>query len=73
MTKLTIYLGSISLGSKDTPAIFYDFVTTEIPHGSGFNVSTGLNSLSCQVNGLILDYSGPAKAPASNNNLTTTK
>jgi hypothetical protein len=73
VTKLTIYLGSISLGGKDMPAIFYDFATTDIPRGSGFSVSAGLTSLSCQINGLVLDYSGPAKTPSSNNNLTTAK
>jgi hypothetical protein len=40
-------------------AIFYDFSSREFPHSAGFAISTGINSLSCQVNGLILKYSGP--------------
>jgi len=59
VTKLTIYLGTIPLGSKqDVPAVFYDFSTLEIPRGNGFSISTGLGTLSCQVNGMALDYSG---------------
>ena len=59
-TKLTIYLGTIPVGSaQNLPALLYEFSTREIPRGNGFTVSTGLSSLSCQVNGLRLDYSGP--------------
>ena len=69
VTKLSIFLGAIPLGGKDTPAIFYDFATTEIPRGNGFTLSVGLSTLSCQVNGMTLDYSGPAKTPASDTDL----
>ena len=61
VTKLTIYLGTISLGSGETPSMFYEFSTSEIPRGSGFSINTGLSTLSCQVNGMSLDYSGPPK------------
>jgi len=62
VTKLTIYLGTVPVGSlRNTPALFYDFSTREISRGNGFIVSTGLSTLSCQVNGMTLDYSGPAK------------
>lgn len=63
VTKLIIYLGTIPLGSKqDVPAVFYDFSTLEIPRANGFSISAGLGTLSCQVNGMALDYSGPQRA-----------
>jgi hypothetical protein len=43
-------------------ALFYDFSTVEFPRANGFVVATGLSSLSCQVNGMTLDYSGPPKS-----------
>ncbi len=59
VTKLTIYLGTMSLGNdQNAPALFYDFSTRERPNSSGFSISTGLSTLSCQVNGLTLDYVG---------------
>jgi hypothetical protein len=59
VTKLTIYLGTMPLGNnQNTPALFYDFSTRERPNSSGFSISSGLNALSCQVNGLTLDYVG---------------
>ena len=58
VTKLTIYLGTMSLGNDQAPALFYDFSTRERPNSSGFSISTGLSTLSCQVNGLTLDYVG---------------
>jgi hypothetical protein len=62
VTKLTINLGTVPLGgNQSAPAVFYDFSTREIPHSNGFKISTGLNDLACQVNGLTLDYSGPPK------------
>jgi hypothetical protein len=62
VTKLSIYLGTIPVGSNQkTPAMIYDFSTREIPRGNGFSVSTGISTLSCQVNGLTLDYSGPPR------------
>jgi len=57
--KLTIYLGTMALGNdQNAPALFYDFSTRERPSSSGFSISTGLSTLSCQVNGLTLDYVG---------------
>ena len=63
VTRLDIYLGTLPL-SGDQPraaAIFYDFSSREFPHSAGFAISTGINSLSCQINGMNLDYSGPAR------------
>ena len=60
--KLSLYLGTVSFdGSENAPAMFYEFVTREFPHASGFSISARLSSLSCQVNGMTLDYSGPSK------------
>jgi hypothetical protein len=61
VTKLIIYLGTIPVGSNQDPAVFYDFSTREVPRANGFSISTGLSNLSCQVNGMALDYSGPPK------------
>ena len=60
--RLDIYLGTLPLNSvqqERAAAIFYDFSSREFPHSAGFAISTGINSLSCQVNGMILNYSGP--------------
>jgi hypothetical protein len=63
VTKLTIYLGTIPVGRlQNTPAMLYNFSAREMPSGNGFVVSTGLGSLSCQVNGMTLDYSGPPRS-----------
>jgi hypothetical protein len=60
VTKLTIYLGTIAVGkTENAPALFYDFSTRNFPRSNGFSISTGINTLSCQVNGMVLDYSGP--------------
>src|SRR5215472_10105836 len=62
VTRLDIYLGTLPLNGVQQErafAIFYDFSSREFPNSSGFAISTGINSLSCQVNGLILKYSGP--------------
>ena len=62
VTTLSIYLGTMPLGTEGgNPAVIYEFSTRELPEGSGFSVSTGINTLSCQVNGLTLDYSGPPR------------
>ena len=61
VTKLVMNLGTISVGSNQAPAVFYEFSTREIPRANGFSISTGLGTLSCQVNGMTLDYSGPPK------------
>jgi hypothetical protein len=59
VTKLTIYLGTMPLGNdQNAPAMFYDFSTRERPNSSGFSLNVGLSTLSCQVNGLTLDYVG---------------
>jgi hypothetical protein len=59
VNKLTIYLGTMPLGSdQNAPAMFYDFSTRERANSSGFSISAGLSTLSCQVNGLKLDYVG---------------
>jgi hypothetical protein len=62
VTRLDIYLGTLPLNGvqqERAAAIFYDFSSREFPHSAGFAISTGINSLSCQVNGLNLKYSGP--------------
>jgi hypothetical protein len=60
--RLRLYLGTVSFdGSQNIPAVFYEFNSRQFPHGSGFSISTGLSTLSCQVNGLTLDYYGPTK------------
>ena len=62
VTQLDIYLGTLPLNGvqqERAAAIFYDFSSREFPHSSGFAISTGINSLSCQVNGMILNHSGP--------------
>jgi len=67
VTKLTIFLGTIPVGSlRDTPALLYNFSTIEVPDGNGFVASTGLGALSCQVNGMTLDYSGPPRSASQN-------
>jgi hypothetical protein len=59
-SKLVIYLGTIPLGREQSAsALLYEFSTREIPRGNGFIVSAGLSTLSCQINGFALDYSGP--------------
>jgi hypothetical protein len=60
VTKLTIYLGTIPIGNTEhAPALFYDFSTRSIPRANGFSITTAITTLSCQVNGMQLDYSGP--------------
>ena len=62
VTRLVLYLGSIPVGKDQrTAAIFYDFATQFFPRGNGFSISTGIGVLSCQVNGMKLEYSGPPK------------
>ena len=62
VTKLAIQLGTIHLGAgHDVTGIFYEFSTVEIPRGNGFRITTGISTLSCKVNGMNLDYSGPPK------------
>jgi len=66
VTKLSIYLGSIALNSTDHAAgIFYDFSTVQITHANGFALTTGISTLSCQVQGMNLDYSGAGDRPTA--------
>ncbi len=60
VTKLDVYLGTLPVGADQrVPAIFYNFSTLEFPRANGFSISTGVGTISCQVNGMSLDYSGP--------------
>jgi hypothetical protein len=60
VTKLRITLGTIALGGeKPAPAIFYEFSTPRISQANGFALTTGLGTLSCQVQGMNLEYAGP--------------
>jgi hypothetical protein len=59
VTKLTIQLHQLEVGNQNALALFYDYSTMEVPSGNGFSVNTGLGTLSCQVNGMKLDYFGP--------------
>jgi hypothetical protein len=64
VTKLTIYLGTIPVGANEAaPALLYEFSTVNIPRANGFVIGTGISTLSCQVNGMMLDYSGPPQRP----------
>ena len=60
VTKLAIHLATIPLsGGQRAFGTFYEFSTIQIPRANGFNITTGISTLSCQVNGMNLDYSGP--------------
>ena len=75
VTRLDIYLGTLPLNGvqqERAAAIFYDFSSREFPHSAGFAISTGINSLSCQVNGMILKYSGPPPKKSKPNSLEDT-
>jgi hypothetical protein len=64
VTKLSIYLGAIPLHGADHAAgVFYEFSTMQIPRANGFALTTGISTLSCQVQGMNLDYSGSKDAP----------
>jgi hypothetical protein len=64
VTKLTIQLGSVPFaGDQKAFGVFYKFSTMQIPRANGFSLTTGISTLSCQVNGMDLDYSGPRKSP----------
>jgi hypothetical protein len=66
VTKLTIQLRRLFIDNNPAQAIFYDYSTKEVPWGSGFAINTGLGTLSCQVNGMKLDYFGPPKSRPKN-------
>lgn len=60
---LTLQLGTIPLsGNQRAFGVFYKFSTLQIPRANGFSITTGISTLSCQVNGMDLDYSGPRKS-----------
>ncbi len=64
VTKLEVYLGTLPVGDNQrVPAIFYNFSTIEFPRANGFSTSTGIGTISCQVNEMLLDYSGPPPGP----------
>jgi hypothetical protein len=64
VTKLNLYLGAIPLGSAEHAAgVFYEFSTIQIPRANGFALITGISTLSCQVQSMNLDYSGPTDMP----------
>jgi hypothetical protein len=56
--QFTVYLGTIPVGSNQQSAIFCEFSTLELPRENGFSISAELIMLACQVNGVVLDYSG---------------
>jgi hypothetical protein len=63
VTALTLQLGTIPLGGNQRAfGVFYKFSTVQIPRANGFSLTTGISTLSCQVNGMDLDYSGPRKS-----------
>lgn len=66
VTTLTLQLGSIPLGGNQKAfGVFYKFSTMQIPQANGFSITTGMSTLSCQVNGMDLDYAGPRKSTDS--------
>jgi hypothetical protein len=65
VTKLSMHLMTIPLGEKNVMGIFYEYSTVEIARANGFNITTGISKLSCQVNGMNLDYSGLPKNDSS--------
>ena len=65
VTKLVIHLTNIPLGGRDVAGITYEFSSVEVPRGSGFSITTGIGTLSCQVSGMNLDYSGPPRLSPS--------
>lgn len=65
VTDLTIYLGIAPIGDNQKAlALFYFYATPLIPRNNGFHISSGPTAnFYCDVNGMILDYSGPPKKP----------
>jgi hypothetical protein len=58
---VTIYLGTIPVGSyARNSVIFYFYSTATIPYSDGFRINGGpASNLRCDVSGMTLDYSGP--------------
>lgn len=66
VTKLSMYLGSIPIARTEHSAgVFYEFSTMHVPQGNGFAITTGISTIACQVQGMKLDYSGPADTPTA--------
>ena len=65
VTKLSMHLVTLPLGGKSVAGIFFEYSTVEIPRANGFNITTGLSQLACQVNGMNLEYSGLPKNRSS--------
>jgi hypothetical protein len=66
---LTLYMGTIPVGNNQrNPIIFYFYSTATVPQNDGFQISGGpASTLSCNVSGMTLDYSGaPIGIPAPN-------
>jgi hypothetical protein len=63
--QLTIYLGTIPVGANQQSGIFYEFSSPDFSRANGFSISVGLGVLACQVNGMVLDYSGPPQRTPS--------
>ncbi|MBV8818238.1 MAG: hypothetical protein JO022_07755, partial [Acidobacteriaceae bacterium] len=63
--KLSIQLMTIPLGSENVAGIFYEYSTVEVARANGFNITTGISRLACQVNGMNLDYAGAPKTNQS--------
>jgi hypothetical protein len=56
---------TMPVGKENAAGIFYEYSTLDVPRGNGFNITTGISTLACQVNGMNLDYSGlPKKSEA---------
>lgn len=72
VTKLNIFLGSLPVTKVESSAgIFYDFSSLHVPQGNGFAITTGISTLSCQVQGMHLDYAGPGDAPKVSEDMPT--
>jgi hypothetical protein len=58
---LTIYLETIRVGSNQRNfVIFYFYSTATVPYRDGFRIGgSPASTLSCDVSGMTLDYSGP--------------
>jgi hypothetical protein len=58
---LTIYLGTMPVGSYERNSVIFYFYSTEtIPYSGGFRINGGpASTLSCDVSGMTLDYAGP--------------
>jgi hypothetical protein len=63
VTALRIYLGTTPIGDNPKyPALFYFYSTVAVPSNSGFRIISGIQgTLSCDVVGMTLEYSGPPK------------